>query len=88
MSTYKQTDVNNRPPQLSDLGFYADVRFDPNDATPDYIGLNTVAQADTGSTNTTWKVYRFYYASAASTSVSEIRFAYGSWSGRASLPGF
>jgi hypothetical protein len=86
MSTYRQTDVNNRPPQLADLGFYADIRFDPDDATPDYIGCHVTCGASTALND--WKVYKFYYASAASSSWAEVRFAYGSWAGRASLTGF
>lgn len=88
MSTYKIPDVNNRPPQLAELGYYADIRFDPDDETPDFIGLNVTAGAGTGSTTETWKVYKMYYADAASVNILEIRLGYGSWSGRASITGF
>ena len=85
-STYRQQDVNNRTPQIVDLGFYGDVIFDPNDATPNYIGLNVACGASTA--NTDWKVYKFLYATAASTSLAEVKLAYGSWVGRATLTGF
>ena len=86
MSTYKNESVNNRPPQLVDISFFGDVRFDPNDDVPDYIGLNVTCGASTA--NTDWKVYKFYYASAASSSLAEIRLGYGSWVDRASITGF
>ena len=88
MSTYRIPNIDNRPPQLSELGYWADIRFDASDASPDYIGLNPVAEADTGSTNTTWKIYKLYYADAASVNIVEIRLGYGSWTGRASITGF
>ena len=85
-SSYRIPNIDNRPPQLGDLGWAGDIRFDPDDGTPDYIGLNVACGASTASND--WKVYKFYYASAASTTVAEIRLGYGTWAGRASLTGF
>ena len=80
MSTYQTPILNNRPPILSDLGFAADIRFDANDAAPNYIGINTTKGADTALTD--WKIYKFTYSGA---NVTQIQLAYGSWDGRAGL---
>ena len=80
MSTYQTPNVNNRPPNLSDLGFYADIQFDTSDAAPIYIGLNIVKGASDAATD--WKVYKFTYSGS---DVTRIQLAYGSWTGRASL---
>jgi hypothetical protein len=85
-STYQIPNINNKPPQLGDLGWGGDIRFDPHDGTPDFIGINVACGASTA--NTDWKVYKFFYASAASTTVAEIRLGYGSWGGRAAITGF
>ena len=80
MSDYKIPNINNKPPQLADMGFYADIRFDPDDSQPTYIGLNLVKGADTAGTD--WKVYKFTYSG---TAVTRIQLAYGSWDGRVAL---
>lgn len=80
MSTYRIPSINNNKPQLGDLGFYADIRFDASDAAPNYIGLNDTNGASTSAT--TWKVYKFTYSGS---DVTRIQVAYGSWDGRASL---
>lgn len=82
MSTYSIPNINNKPPQLADMGFYADVRFDPDDSTPDYIGLNL----DNGAAieSTSWKIYKFTYT-PSTTKVTRIQLAYGAWSNRAGL---
>lgn len=85
-STYRAEIVSNRPPQVVDLGFFGDVRFDPSDTTPDFIGLNVACGASTA--NTDWKVYKFFYADSTSTGIAEVRLAYGTWAGRATLTGF
>jgi hypothetical protein len=77
MSTYKIPIVNSKPPQLVDLGFYADVRFDPHDALPTYIGLNLENNASTGADD--WKIYRFTYSGS---NVTRIQVGYGSWDAR------
>ena len=82
MSTYSIPNINNKPPHLADMGFYADVRFDPDDSAPDYIGLNLDNGAAIGSE--TWKVYHFTY-STGTTKVTRIQLAYGAWSNRVGL---
>lgn len=82
MSTYRQENVNQRPPQLVDAGFFADIRFDPNDGKPTYTGLNVDNGASTTSDN--WKVYKFSY-NGTSSNVTRIQLAYGAWDDRASL---
>lgn len=80
MSTYTFPNVDNRPPQLVDMGFAADVRFDPDDSTPEYIGLHVTNGADTASTN--WKIYKFTYSGE---NVTRVQLAYGAWDDRATL---
>ena len=80
MSTYTIPVINSRIPDLSDMGFYAQVRFDADDSLPDYVGLHDTA---TGATSLTdWKIYKFTYSG---TAVTRIQFLYGSWDGRAAL---
>lgn len=79
-STYRIPNIGNKPPQLSDSGFYADIRFDTSDAQPTYIGLNALNGASEDSLD--WKIYKFTYSS---NDVTRIQLSYGSWSGRASL---
>ena len=81
MSTYRIPTLNNRPPELVDLGFYADIRFDANDAAPIYIGLNITDGAST-STDTGWKIYKFTYSSG---NVTRIQLEYGAWDNRVAL---
>ena len=81
MSTYKQENVNNRPPQLIDSGFWADIYFDPNDNTPTYIGLHSTQGADS-ATDQNFKIYKF---TTDSTYTVRIQLAYGAWNDRASL---
>lgn len=80
MSTYRTVNVNQRPPQLVDSAFYADIRFDPDDSAPDYVGLHLTNGADTTDTN--WKIYKFSYTG---TNAERIQVAYGTWTGRAAL---
>jgi hypothetical protein len=81
MSTYNLPNVNQRPPQLVDSGFYCDVMFDPDDSAPNYVGLHTDNGADTASNNS-WKVLKFTYSGG---NVTRIQTAYGAWVNRASL---
>ena len=78
MSTYTVPNINNKPPQLSDLGFYADIRFDADDSAPTYVGLNVLNGANPASTD--WKIYKFTYSGANTT---RIQLAYGTWDDRA-----
>ena len=81
MSTYQIPNINNKPPQLTDSGFYSDILFDPDDSQPIYIGLNVTNGADT-TLDTSWKVYKFTYSG---TNITRIQIAYGAWDNRASL---
>lgn len=82
MSTYSIPNINNKPAQLADLGWNTDIRFDPDDSRPIYIGLNVANGASQDATD--WKVYRFTY-DGVTTNVTRIQVAYGSWTGRAGL---
>ena len=79
-TTYTLPNINQRPPEPVDLGYYADIQFDADDSAPVYIGLNLTRGASDDAT--TWKVYKFTYSGS---SVTRIQLAYGSWTGRASL---
>jgi len=78
--SYQIPVINNIKPVLSDLGFFADIQFDPNDSAPDYIGLHKTKGAADSLTD--WKIYKFTYSGS---NVTRIQLAYGSWTGRASL---
>ena len=80
MSEHRSVVLNARPPQTIDAGIFADIRFDANDAAPDYIGLNVAANASTASAD--WRVYKFNYTGS---DVTRIQMAIGTWVGRASL---
>lgn len=80
MSTYQIPNINNKPPALTDGGFYCDIRFDVDDLLPNYIGLNVLNGALTSSTD--WKVYKVTYSGNNAT---RYQVAYGSWDNRASL---
>ncbi len=57
-----------------------DVRFDPNDSAPNYIGVNETQNAGTDATD--WIVYKFTYSGS---NVTRIQIAMGSWDDRAGL---
>jgi len=80
MATYRFTDINHKLPQITDAGYYGDIRFDHSDDTPTYIGLHLTkgVSTDDGS----WKIYKFTYTG---TNVNHIELAYGSWDARATL---
>lgn len=80
MSTYQIPLVNNNKPQLSDAGFYADIRYDVDDSAPIYIGSNVTTNAITSAID--WKILKFTYSGS---NVTRIQLAYGSWDARASL---
>ena len=80
MSTYSIPFINGTKPQLTDAGFYADIRFDADDSLPVYIGLS-----DTNGNSTSsgfWKIYKFTYSGS---NVTRIQLNYGAWDNRASL---
>jgi hypothetical protein len=80
MATFKAQDINHKLPRIVDAGIFADIRYDANDAAPDYIGLNRTNGASQDDTD--WKIYKFTYAGA---DVTRIQLAYGSWTGRVAL---
>lgn len=80
MSTYQIPIVNSNKPQMSDLGWFADIKFDPDDSAPIYVGLNVVKGQSLIATD--WKIYKFTYSGGNTT---EIQLAYGAWNNRASL---
>ena len=77
MSTYTIPNINDYKPKLVDSGFYADIRFDANDALPNYIGLQETNGASTSVA--TWKLYKFTYAGS---DVTRIQLAYAPWDDR------
>ena len=80
MSTYRNPVINNTKPQLGDLGFWADIRFDADDSAPTYIGLHETNGASTSTD--TWKLYKFTYSGS---NVTRIQLGYGAWDNRASI---
>lgn len=80
MSTYSAPLISNRPPQVVDLGFYSDIRFDVDDSAPIYIGLNVTNAALTSSND--WKIYKFTYSGSNTT---RIQSQTGVWDNRATL---
>lgn len=79
-STYKREFINNRPPELTDAAWWADIRFDASDNNPDFVGLNKLTSASTAIDD--WKIYKFTYSG---NDVTRIQLAYGSWDGRVAL---
>ncbi len=80
MSTYRFPKVNEVRPQIADIAFYSDVRFDPSADAPVYIGLHVTNDEPEGSDD--WKVLKFTYSG---TAITRIQTAYGSWTGRVAL---
>ncbi len=80
MSTYRIPKINNIPPVMADPAFHADMRFDPSDAAPDYVGLHDTVNASTANTN--WKIYKFTYSGNSTT---RIQLSYGAWDDRVDL---
>jgi hypothetical protein len=80
MSTYRIPTINSLKPQLGDLGWASDIRFDASDLAPTYVGLHVTNGAAT--TDEDWKIYKFTYSGS---DVTRIQLAYGTWDGRAGL---
>lgn len=57
-----------------------DIRFDPSDAQPIYIGINQTNNEDTTAVN--WVIYKFTYTGSDATRIQK---ASGSWDSRATL---
>lgn len=64
----------------TDGGFYTDIRYDPDDSAPIYMGLNTSNGASTASA--TWKIYKNTYSGS---NITRTQVDYGSWDGRVAL---
>jgi hypothetical protein len=56
----------------------ANVKFDPSDLKPDYIGVNADPSADDGDTD--WTIFEFTYSG---DNVTQIVRSVGSWTDRA-----
>ena len=58
---------------------WAEVRYDPDDSTPNYIGMSAteLATSDTG-----WVIFKFTYSGSNATRIQKKR---GSWDNRTSL---
>jgi len=78
--TYRNPVINNTKPTLTDSGFYCDIRYDANDAAPDYVGLHPTSGAATTALD--WKIYKFTYSGS---DVTRIQIAYGAWDNRTGL---
>jgi hypothetical protein len=68
-------------PGLSREPIDGDVRFDPDDSRPIYIGLHIFRGADTASTD--WTIFRFTYTTATASDITQIEKRVLSWTGRA-----
>jgi hypothetical protein len=77
---YTKPIIDNVPPQAVDIAYYGDVRYDPDDLQPVYLGLHLDKNADT--TDNKWKIYKYTYTG---TNVTRIQLAYGNWDLRISL---
>jgi hypothetical protein len=81
-SSYQALDVNHIRAGLTDSSWGSmAVLYDPDDITPDYIGLN-VSSTETHSAST-WKIIRFVRNAAGN--VIRNYAEYGAWSNRSSL---
>lgn len=83
ISTYTVPTINNRIPQLSDSGFFMDIRFDPNATAPNYIGLHLTLNAPTSDPN--WKIYFLSYDMGSPPNVTRFECQNGSWDNRVGL---
>jgi len=73
-------DMMNSYYQENTLAFPGITKFDPDDAQPDYVGLNTNPDALDNDDN--WMIYSFTYSGTAATQIVR---RIGSWTGRAAL---
>ncbi len=66
-----QPDIN----QLQhDSLFAQDIRFDPNDSVPDYIGLHAETSADVSATG--WIIFKFTYSGSNVTRIQKTKGKY------------
>lgn len=59
---------------------YSDIRFDPNDSAPNYIGKNSTQGIATSDPS--WTIYKFTYSGS---DVTRIQKKTGAWDDRASI---
>ncbi len=57
-----------------------DIRFDPDNSAPDYIGINQ--ETDASDDNNGWVIYKFTYSGGNVTRIQKVR---GAWGDRATL---
>lgn len=60
-----------------------DIRFDPSDSRPVYIGVNE--EFGVATAKTTWQIYEFTYTTSTSSAITRIRRTRGAWDDRATL---
>jgi len=71
--------LDDVPHKRVSIGAFKDVRFDPDDSSPNYIGL---ASKSLATSDTSWTVLKFTYSG---DNVTRIQKATGAWDSRASL---
>ena len=69
----------DEPAQRVSAANYKDIRFDPDDSQPTYIGLNAEGLA---TSDGSWVIYKFTYSGSNAT---RIQSTVGVWDDRASL---
>jgi len=79
-STYQSVIINGRLVTPVDSGFYTDIRYDPSDALPNYIGMNLTNGAAESASD--WKVLKLTYSGS---DVTRIQVTYGTWTDRTDL---
>lgn len=79
-TAYRRPVINDTPPQKVDMAYWGDVRYDPDDLQPIYIGQHLDTNASTTDIN--WKIYKYTYLT---TNVSRVQLAYGAWDSRLTL---
>lgn len=77
---FVETTFNDTAVRIQDADSSNDIRFDPNDSAPNYIGLNKTNGASTSAE--TWIIYKFTYSG---DNVTRIQKALGAWDSRAGL---
>lgn len=65
---------------IVDSGFWGDIRFDPDDIAPNYIGMHL--ENDALTTNREWKIYK---VTQGDTGITRFQLAYGAWDSREDL---
>ena len=60
-----------------------DIRFDPDDSRPIYIGMHE--QSGAATTDTHWEILKITYATTTSYDATRIQKLSGAWNGRTGL---